>query len=133
MDKSAITKAFNKILFEFLDEVIAIVPDNADIKHTRLFLDMMRMANGSLILKLWYTNMSVPYAAQIERNDLSFFIDKEYQEEASYLPNASEVLQGIDKLRKPVREMSDVNKETSMKYIKKLSNLSVLYHEGIAR
>jgi len=131
MDKTAITKAFNKILFEFLDEVIAIVPENADIKHTRLFLDMMRMANPSMILKLWYTNLSVPYAAQIERNDLSFFIDKEYQEEASYLPNASEVLQGIDKLRKPVREMSDSNKETSMKYIKKLSNLSVLYHEGL--
>lgn len=118
------------MLFEFLDEVIQIVPDSTDVKNTRLFLNMIQMANTAMIIKLWYTNLYEPYREKIENNDLSFFIDKEYQEEASTLPNAREVLQGIDNLRTPIRNMSDVNKEISMKYIQKLSKLSQLYHDG---
>jgi len=130
IDKTLVSRAFNKMLFEFLDEVIHIVPDSSDVKNTRLFLNMIQMANTALIIKLWYTNLYDPYRGQIDNNDLSFFIDKEYQEEANYLPNAREVLQGIDNLRTPIRNMSDSNKETSMKYIQKLSKLSQLYHDG---
>jgi hypothetical protein len=130
IDKTLVSRAFNKMLFEFLDEVIQIVPDSGDVKNTRLFLNMIQMANTALIIKLWYTNLYDPYRGQIDNNDLSFFIDKEYQEEASTLPNAREVLQGIDNLRGPIRNMSDSNKETSMKYIQKLSKLSQLYHDG---
>jgi hypothetical protein len=131
MDKTLITIAFNKILFEFFDEIIQIVPENGDIKNTRIFLKMMQMMNAQLIIKLWYKNLYEPYRGKIENNDLSFFIDKEYQDEASSLPNAREVLQGIDKLREPIRNMSSINKETSMKFIQKLSKLSQLYNDGV--
>ena len=130
IDKTLVSRAFNKMLFEFLDEVIQIVPDNSDVKNTRLFLNMIQMANTSLIIKLWYTNLYEPYKGQVDNNDLSFFIDKEYHEEANRLPNASEVLQGIDNLRTPIRSMSKANKDISMKYIQKLSKLSQLYNDN---
>jgi len=126
-DKSMITKAFNKTLFEFLDEIIVIVPDNGDVKNTRMFLDMIRSANPSLIIKLWFSSVYEPYASQIEENDLSFFIDKNYDDDTQYLVNARDVMQGIDKIRQPIREMSETNKATSMKYLQKLSKLSQLY------
>lgn len=127
MDKSSITKAFNKTLFEFLDEIIVIVPENGDVKNTRMFLDMIRSANPALIIKLWFSSVYEPYVEQIENNDLSFFIDKNYVDDTQYLLNAKDVMQGIDKIRQPIREMSETNKAVSMKYLQKLSKLSQLY------
>ena len=127
MDKKTVYRAFNNTLTEFLDQVIQIVPVNADIKKTKIFLDMVQKVSPSLVTKIWYDNMYSPYAAQIDEGDITFFIEKEYKEDVNAMQYANEVLQGIQKIREPIRGMSTENKEISMKFIQKLSQLSQLF------
>lgn len=129
MDKTAVLKAFNKILNEFLEEVIHIVPDSTDIKKTKVYFDTIRSFNPSLVIKLWYSNIYAPYANEIDNGDIRFFIEKEYTEDIHALQNNTEVLQGIQKIREPIKSMSESNKATSMDYIQKLSQLSTLYKQ----
>ena len=57
----------------------------------------------------------------------SFFFEKDYAKDLGKLSNQSEILEIINKLREPVRNMSDENKAQTMKYIQTLSKLSDLY------
>ena len=43
------------------------------------------------------------------------------------MPYSENVLQGIDSIRKPIKEMSDHNKTQSIEYIKNLCKLSAAY------
>jgi len=127
MDKTTIMRAFNNMFTEFLDDVIVIVPENGDIKKTKLYFDTVRSMNPSIVIKLWFSNVYEPYRNQIDAGDIRFFINKEYEQDIHELQNASEVLQAIQKLKQPVREMSEANKAISMTYLQKLSQLSGLY------
>lgn len=131
MDKSTVLRAFNQILNEFLDEVILLVPDNTDIKKTKIYFETIRGLNPSLVIKLWYTNIYAPYTTQIDQGDISFFIEKEYTGDIHALKNNTEVLQGIQRIREPIKQMSESNKATSMTYIQKLSQLSTLFKQYI--
>ena len=127
MDKSEVSRAFNKLIIEFLDEVIRIVPDNVNIKKTKLFFESIKSMNPSLMIKLWFSYVYQQYTEQIDNGDASFFIDKEYSNDLVEMKYANEILQGIQQLREPVRSMSEENKAVSMLYVQKLSQLSVLY------
>jgi hypothetical protein len=41
----------------------------------------------------------------------------------------SEILISIDKIRNPIKEMSDENKQHSLKYLKNLNKLSKMYDD----
>jgi hypothetical protein len=56
-----------------------------------------------------------------------FFFEKNYADDLSTLANGGEIMKTIDSFRKPVSEMSDVNKAHTMKYIQNLSKLSIVY------
>ena len=43
------------------------------------------------------------------------------------MPYSENVLQGIDSIRTPIKEMSDHNKKQSIEYIKNLCKLSAAY------
>jgi len=127
MDKSTISRAFNKMMLEFLDDIILIVPENGDIKKTRLYFEALKSMNPSLLIKQWHIHVYDTYGEKIEAGDISFFLDKDYVADISVMQNATEVLEAINKLREPIRGMSETNKAVSMKYLQKMSQLSLLY------
>ena len=59
---------------------------------------------------------------------MDYFLDKDYKDDLVNLPNAANALRGIDMLRKPIKETSQVNKEHSLNYIKNLCKMSVVYN-----
>jgi len=129
MDKSSILKAFNNHLFEFVDDVISAFPDNNDIKTTKTFFEITKKGNATLLIKVWYTYVYIPYNELLEADNLDFFINKDYSKDISNLPNMSEILVSIDKIRNPIKEMSDENKRHSLKYLKNLNKLSKMYDD----
>ena len=129
-DKTVYLRAFNTHIFEFIDDIIGIFPDNMSIATTKTTFEMTKKANPTLLVKLWYKFVYSPYAEIIDAGDLDFFINKDYTVEVSALQNAKDVINAIDGLRNPIREMSETNKAHSLEYIRNLCQLSVLYNGG---
>lgn len=126
-DKSTIMKAFNTHFFEFIDDIITILPENMDIKVAKTSIDAIKRANPTAIIKAWYMYVYEPYQEIIDAGDIRFFFDKDYKDDLSVLSNGKEIMKIIDTLREPVRNMSSTNQENTMEYIQNLSKLSILY------
>jgi hypothetical protein len=128
-DKTTLLRGFNSHLFEFIDDIISVFPDNVDIKASRTSLEYTKKLNPTLIIKIWYSYIYLPYAGIIDAGDLEFFINKDYSSDVSNLPNSRDILAAVDSLRSPIRGMSDVNKTHSLTYIQNLCRLSKAYND----
>lgn len=126
-DKSAILKAFNKHFFEFLDEIIGIIPENNDVSVARNSFDTIRQANPTTIAKVWYKYVHIPYSDIIDTGDITFFFDKDYSADLTNVHQQGRVMEIIDKIRSPIKNMSPENVAHSAKYIQNLGKLSALY------
>lgn len=127
-DKSTVLRAFNTHLVEFLDDIISIIPGNVGLVATKNSFDMYKKANPTLLIKIWYSYVYMPYAEIIEKGDLDFFITKDYSEDLSYLQNSKNILNAIDTLRGQIKEMSETNRNHSLEYIRNLCKLSNMYN-----
>jgi hypothetical protein len=127
-DKSTVLRAFNTHLVEFLDDIISIIPGNVGLVTTKNSFEMYKKANPTLLIKIWYSYVYMPYAEIIEKGDLDFFITKDYSEDLSYLHNSKNILNAIDTLRGQIKDMSETNRNHSLEYIRNLCKLSNMYN-----
>jgi len=127
-DKTTILRAFNTHLFEFLDDIISVFPDNVDIVASKTSLEFTKKANPTLIVKIWYSYIYLPYAEIIDAGNLDFFINKDYSGDLSGLSNSRDISAAVDALRGPIRGMSESNKAHSLNYIQNLCKLSKVYN-----
>ena len=110
MSKSLLLKAFNKHFFQFLDDIILFFPDNVDLVTSRQYFDTIKIANPTLILKIWHKYIYTPYNEKIEAGDLEFFIEKDYAEDLKNMKNNEKILKVINtSLRDPLRLMAEEN------------------------
>jgi hypothetical protein len=128
-DKSTVLRGFNNLLFEFVDDIISIFPDNYDLKDIKTAFEFFKKANPTSIIKAWHYFVYQPYKDVIKAGDLSFFCDKDYKSDLSYMKNSDNIMKAIDKIRDPVKQMNPVNKDTAMKYVKNLCMLSNVYSQ----
>ena len=128
MDKSTALRGFNTHFDEFVNDVINVFPENTDIKSARSMVNMTRKANVTIVIKIWYMYVYLPYKERIDRGDLDFFINKDYSEDLDGISNAGDILKSIDSLRSPIKQMSAVNKAHSLEYVQNLCKLSEMYN-----
>lgn len=126
-DKSIILKSFNNHFFEFLQDIITIFPENEELQFTKTKMEMLKKANPTCIIKAWYFFVFEKYNNIILNGDITFFFDKDYKEDLEYMKNSGEIMNVINKLREPIRNMSDTNKEHTLKYMQNLCKLSDIY------
>lgn len=126
IDKSIVMKSFNTHFFEFIDDIIAVFPDNMEIIKAKKALEILRQANPAMLIKVWQNRVNLPYIKEIQNGDITFFFEKNYETDIK-MSNSENVLQIIDNIREPVRTMSDVNRSHTMNYIQNLSKLSNMY------
>jgi hypothetical protein len=117
---------FNDHFAEFVNDVHSVFPDDADILTAKNALLTIRKANPKLLVKIWMKYVYVPYMYQIEAGDINFFITKDYSMDLAKNDNADKIMESIDRLRKPVKEMSSENQAKTMKYIQNLSKIAQL-------
>lgn len=123
-DRSLVLKTFNKHFFDFLDDLIALFPETTDIKESRDYFDILKRANPTLLIKIWYSFIHVPYSDVIEKGDITFFFKKDYSDDLIHLHNAADIIKVIDTtLREPLQNMDEANLEKCAKYIQILSKL----------
>lgn len=127
MSYKNLVSVFNEHLVEFFDDVQSIYPDNIDILTGKNSILAFKKINPALIIKIWATYIGDVYATQIENNDISFFISKDYSSDLVYATNADKIMEIINRLREPIGNMNTTDQMKTMKYIKNLSKLSMTY------
>jgi hypothetical protein len=127
-DKSTVLKGFNTHFFDFLDDIANIIENNEDILISKTFFETVKKANPTLIIKCWHTYVYSPYRDIIDSGNVEYFLEKDYGEDVSVLSNSEEIVKSINKIREPIKGMSDINQQHSMKYIQNLSKLSFIYN-----
>ena len=127
MSYKNLVSVFNEHLVEFFDDVQSLYPDNIDILTGKNSILAFKKINPALIIKIWATYIGEVYATQIENNDISFFISKDYSSDLVYATNADKIMEIINRLREPIGSMNTTDQMKTMKYIKNLSKLSMTY------
>jgi len=126
--KSSILTAFNDHFVEFINDIVNVFPENTDVITGKNSLILMRKANPSMLIKIWDKNIVSKYSKIIEAGDLSFFMEKDYNDDFSKAGNANTIMEAIDRIREPVKRMTPEDQAKTMKYVQNLSKLSTLYH-----
>jgi hypothetical protein len=130
MDKSQILSAFNDHFTEFVEDIQLVFPDNVDIATLHSAISKVRKANPKLIIKAFNEHVIASYSTEIERGDINFFIDNDYKKDIANLGMAgssNSILEKIDCLRQPVRNMGVEDQQKVMKYIQNLAKLCKMY------
>jgi len=123
----SVLTAFNNHLLEFLQDVATIFPEDKDIKKAKSALEMLKKANPKAILTIWKSQITDKYSTKIEAGDIGFFLDKDYGSDLQQASSSSKIMDAINRLREPIRNMGADNQKKTMVYIQNLTKLSKLY------
>ena len=126
-DKLLLLSAFNTQFFDFVTDIELVFSEDMSIKKAKMALNMIKKVNPALIIKIWYTYVCSQYENEIHNDNINFFIEKDYKKDFLYIKSSDDIINNIDKLREPVRNMSKENQEKSLMYVKNLCILSKLY------
>ena len=121
---SNILTAFNDHFIEFVNDVHCVFPNDTDILATKNALTAIRKANPKMIVKIWNMFIVSKYKSEIEAGNIEFFINKDYSQDVSTSNNSDKIMESIDRLREPIKNMSQENQSKVMKYIQNLTKLS---------
>jgi hypothetical protein len=123
---SNLLTVFNDHFAEFVNDIQSVFPDDRDILTAKNALTAIRKANPKLLVKIWVKYVATPYKEVIEAGDINFFITKDYSSDLARNDNADKIMESIDRLRNPVKQMSPENQAKTMKYIQNLCKLSAM-------
>ena len=124
---SNILTAFNDHFVDFISDIQSVFPEDQDVLVAKNALLAIRKANPKMIIKIWNTLIVGKYKNEIEAGNLNFFMEKDYSQDLNNSQNNDKIMEAIDRLRGPVKEMSLENQEKTMKYIQNLTKLSAMY------
>ena len=121
---SNILTAFNDHFMDFVNDIQTVFPDDADVLATKNALSAIRKANPKMIVKIWNAFIVSKYRAEIEAGNIDFFINKDYSQDVLSASNSDKIMESIDRLRIPVKNMGPDNQAKVMKYIQNLTKLA---------
>lgn len=123
---SNLTTVFNDHFVEFINDIQEVFPEDPDILTAKNALIAIRKANPKLLVRIWVKYVVTPYKTQIESGDITFFLTKDYSDDLTRTDNADKIMESIDRLREPVKQMTAENQAKTMKYIQNLSKIALM-------
>ena len=127
MNKSNIITAFNNHLMELFSDIKSIIK-NSDLEVAHTGLLALKKANPRLLIGVWKEHIADKYRNNIEAGDIGFFLEKDYSNDLAGVEQPSVVLEKINILRQPIRELGDENLKKTISYIQNLTKLCDVYH-----
>ena len=144
MDKSDVLKIFNQQFKEFVENISESFPKNTTISKMKTALNLLIVVKPNLVYKGVKKFVIDMYRTEIDSGDITFFIDKDYKQDLSKASgsesflkivneyatvdtDSNSILEKIEALKGPVREMNHIEQQNVMKYIQNLMKLSDLY------
>jgi hypothetical protein len=117
---------FNDHFVEFVQDIQNVFPTDTDIATAKNTILLIKKVNPKMIVKIWKTYIVSKYEVEIEKGDLEFFINKDYSNDVAQAEYSDKIMDSINRLREPVKQMSVENQLKTMKYIQNLTKLSQL-------
>ena len=121
-----ILTAFNDHFIDFVSDIQSVFPEDPDILATKTALTAVRKANPKMIVKIWNAYVVGKYKSEIEAGNIDFFINKDYASDVSVASNSDKIMESINRLREPIRQMTPESQAKTMKYIQNLTKLSAM-------
>ena len=129
MNKNQIVDTFNKQFIEFITDIERVFPNDTDIKSARKTINKASIIMPKTLIKLFDEHFISVYGNEIENGDINFFIENDYRTKHGYSKTDEVwVLNKIDMLRNPVKNMSEDEKKKVIQYMKNLKKLTQLYN-----
>lgn len=122
---SNIVSAFNEHFTDFMNDIIQVFPEDSELKIASNALSLIMLTSSKMIIRIFKTTVVTPYRKQIYDGDISFFIEKDYSQEL----DSNAILDKINILREPIRNMDVANKNKTVQYIQNLSKLCDLFEK----
>ena len=124
-------KLFVSHLMEFFDDIILVFPNDKRLVQMRNFLKIYTKVNPKALVKSWKYYVTDKYKETIldgSSNDIIEFISKkDYSGDLDLEGETEDVTKNfIENMREPIRQMSDTNKEKTVKYLSNLIKISEL-------
>jgi hypothetical protein len=127
MNKTEVLSAFNNHMQEFFADVLVLFPEDNDIRVASTSLITMRKANPRLIINIWKQYITDKYADEIAEGNINFFIERNYDDDLKSNDQAAVILDKINTLREPMRQMGEDNLKKTVGYIQNLTKISKMY------
>ena len=124
---SSLVSIFNNHLIECFDDILNVFPLNTDILAAKNSIIAVKKMNPAIVIKTWKKYIADRYLEQINNDDASFFISKDYSNDLVNSYNPDKIIETINRLRDPIRNMNESDQFKTMKYIKNLTKMSLLY------
>ena len=126
MSNNNVLTLFNDHFIEFVSDIQNVFPEDPDILTAKNSLIAIRKANPKMIVKIWKTYIVGKYQNEIDAGNLAFFMEKDYSTDIAAAENSDKIMESINRLRAPIKQMSQENQDKTMKYIQNLTKLSAL-------
>jgi len=127
MSNNNILTLFNDHFIEFVSDIQNVFPEDPDILTAKNSLLTIRKANPKMIVKIWKKYIVEKYQQEIDQGNISFFMEKDYSMDLlAAAENSDKILESINRLKAPIKQMSKENQDKTMKYIQNLTKLAVL-------
>jgi accessory colonization factor AcfC len=123
---SNLLTAFNDHFIDFVSDIQSVFPNDVELLTAKNSFIAVRKANPKLIVKIWKTYIADKYKAEIEAGDINFFVNKDYSQDVSQSQNSDKIMESINRIRDPIKQMSAENKAKTIKYIQNLTKLSIM-------
>ena len=118
---------FNKLYFEF----ISFLKDhsNGDKLFNKLYqkIYIIKNTNIKLFIKVWYDNITLKYYQSILEENLSYFLNKNYNNDIDKIENSNDILKYIQYFKTNYDTFEKNIIDIFIKYMKELTQLSYLY------
>jgi hypothetical protein len=131
LDRPTIIRSFNDYFFEFLEDMLKVLPGNKSILTANKSFRTVIELNKTILIKCWYKFVYLKYKNVIEDGNIDFFFEKDYSEDLTALSNSQNIMDIIDSMRTPAREVCEnpKNREYITTYIQNLCQLSVIFND----
>lgn len=122
-----IFQQFNKVYFEF----ISFLKDhsNGDKLFNKLYqkIYIIKNTNIKLFIKVWYDSITLKYYQSILDENLSYFLNKDYNQDIDTIENSNDILRYIHYFKTNYNTFEKKIIDIFIQYMKELTQLSYLY------
>ena len=123
MDRVTNMQAFNVQLFEFMDHLLVLFPQNFSLKKGIKSLETIKRMNPTLIIKVWYNQIYLVHKKQIEEYDINFFLN-----DFTEIQSGKEIMLILDSLKQSIDAIDKTEKQSVVEQIFRISMLSKMYN-----
>jgi hypothetical protein len=119
---------FNEVYFQFL-KFIKTHMEDSNFKTFYRKNKFMRETNPKFFIRTWYNRIGSKYHSQVMIRDISFFLNKNYEDDVSDSGESNMLLKYINKFKESYDTLNDEIKENFLNYIIVLTDKSFVYYK----